>query len=134
MAMPNFFYIYLVIPPEFRIKFTQEVSCYALPYGIFGLVSWVLVFISTFLTYVNCPPFACWQWCRTYRSQGPVTAILFSSMIVLPVVYTCIKCKAEWEMLLVALGQLTPWSFKMLNDGILARRNSDVARRNGDVA
>ncbi|GBB94085.1 hypothetical protein RclHR1_02290011 [Rhizophagus clarus] len=109
------------IPPNFRNKFSQEVSCYALPYGFFGIISWSLAFITIFLTYANIPLFSCWRWRKPYRSQGPIIAVISSAMVVLPAIYTCIKCDGNWEIILIALGQLTPWSFKMLNDGTLAR-------------
>ena len=49
--------------------------------------------------------------------------VIMASMTLGPAIYTCVKCRAEWEVTLIALSQLTPWSFKIMNDGV--RANDD---------
>ncbi|CAG8571619.1 744_t:CDS:1 [Paraglomus brasilianum] len=44
-------------------------------------------------------------------------AFLAAALTLGPTTYTCIRCYADWPIVLIALGQLAPWSFKMFNDG-----------------
>ncbi|CAG8740205.1 36089_t:CDS:1, partial [Racocetra persica] len=37
-----------------------------------------------------------------------------------PTIFTCIRCKGYWPFTVTAIGQLSPWSFKMFNDGMAA--------------
>ncbi|RIA98334.1 hypothetical protein C1645_750288 [Glomus cerebriforme] len=95
----------------------EQASCYGLPYGIFGIVCWTFSFSSIFLTYINCPMFSPHRWGNRYEAQGPWMTFITACFILGPAIFTCINCKAEWMMTLVAIGQLTPWSFKIMNDG-----------------
>ncbi|GBC08762.1 hypothetical protein RclHR1_08360008 [Rhizophagus clarus] len=101
-------------------ELAAQASCYGLPYGIFGIFCWLITLFSTFLVHVDCPIFAPWKWFgnkRGYHVQGPCLTFFSSILILGPAIYTCLNCKSDWKMLLVALGQLTPWSFKIMNDG-----------------
>jgi len=44
-------------------------------------------------------------------------AVIAAAMTLGPTIYTCFHCSGDLAVLLLAVGQLTPWSFKMLNDG-----------------
>nr|CAG8573378.1 1553_t:CDS:2 [Entrophospora candida] len=99
----------------------QQTTCYGLPYGIFGIACWALTIFGVALTYFNFPLFTPWRWGKPYKSQDPLLAVIISAMVLGPVTYTCIYCHGEWQIILLAVGQLTPWSFKMMNDGLRAR-------------
>jgi len=45
-----------------------------------------------------------------------------------PTVYTCLRCSAEWPVVFLAIGQLAPWSFKMLNDGFQSYKKSPTKK------
>ncbi|CAB4378380.1 hypothetical protein RhiirA1_460134 [Rhizophagus irregularis] len=103
-------------------ELAAQASCYGLPYGIFGIFCWWFTFFSASLVHANCPIFAPWRWGKSYRVQGPYLTIMTSILILGPAIYTCFKCKSDWIMILVALGQLTPWAFKLMNDGFKGRK------------
>ncbi|CAJ0834063.1 14480_t:CDS:2 [Entrophospora sp. SA101] len=100
----------------------QQTACYGLPYGIFGISCWAFTIFSVALTYLDFPLFSPWRWCKPYKSQDPLLAVIISAMVLGPAIYTCVYCHGEWQVILLAVGQLTPWSFKMLNDGVRARK------------
>ncbi|CAB4489600.1 uncharacterized protein OCT59_011432 [Rhizophagus irregularis] len=98
-------------------ELAAQASCYGLPYGIFGIFCWCFTFFSAALVHANCPILMPWRWGKKYRVQGRYILIISSILILGPAINTCFKCKSDWIMILVALGQLTPWSFKIMNDG-----------------
>ncbi|CAG8508101.1 11081_t:CDS:2, partial [Paraglomus brasilianum] len=99
-------------------KLQHEANCYGLPYGYFGLVCWALSILAISLTYANFTLFACWRGCQPYyKSQSSWMAVIAAAMTLGPTIYTCFHCSGDLAVLLLAVGQLTPWSFKMLNDG-----------------
>ncbi|CAG8546982.1 10385_t:CDS:2 [Ambispora gerdemannii] len=102
---------------ELSDELADQASCYGLPYGIFGLVCWTLFFYSIILTYANCPLCSPCRWGEPYKEQKLSLATFATVLTVGPVVFTCIRCRGEWIMTLMTLGQLTPWSFKIMNDG-----------------
>ncbi|GBC08763.1 hypothetical protein RclHR1_08360009 [Rhizophagus clarus] len=101
-------------------ELAAQASCYGLPYGIFGISCWFITFFSASLVHVDCPIFAPWKWFgnKRYQVQGLCLTFTSSILILGPAIFTCLKCKSDWKMFLVALGQLTPWSFKIMNDGL----------------
>ncbi|CAB4413419.1 unnamed protein product [Rhizophagus irregularis] len=88
-------------------ELAAQASCYGLPYGIFGIFCWCFTFFSAALVHANCPILMSWRWGKKYRVQGRYILIISSILILLgPAIYTCFKCKSDWIMILVALGQL----------------------------
>ncbi|CAG8668989.1 3855_t:CDS:2 [Funneliformis caledonium] len=94
----------------------HDAACYGLPYGYFGIVCWASTLVSMILIYVNCPLFSPTKWCKPYKRQKPSRMAISAVMTVVPVIYTCIRCKGEWMSMFMAFGQLTPWSLKLIND------------------
>jgi hypothetical protein len=52
-------------------------------------------------------------------------------MVIVPAIRTCIKCRGEWYMLLISLGQLSSWGFALVLDGFdhAERTRIDAKRR-----
>uniref|UniRef100_U9SY70 Uncharacterized protein n=4 Tax=Rhizophagus irregularis TaxID=588596 RepID=U9SY70_RHIID len=94
--------------PDFSDELAHQASCYGLPYGIFGIICWVLSYLCISLAYFNYPLFSPWMWNKQYKSQNMCFGILLSIMTIVPAIYTCVRCRGEWM------------SFKMLNDGIIS--------------
>ncbi|CAG8589030.1 5765_t:CDS:2 [Ambispora gerdemannii] len=103
------------------IKLKHETECYGLPYGVFGLVCWGLTLISIILTYVNIPLISPWRWGKKYKRQKPAMLFISAVTTIGPVIYTGIACRADWMSILMAIGQLTPWSLKIANDGYVIK-------------
>lgn len=52
-------------------------------------------------------------------------------MVIVPTIRTCIKCRGEWYMLLISLGQLSSWGFALVLDGFEhAERTRKDAKEN----
>ncbi|CAG8669567.1 3569_t:CDS:1 [Dentiscutata erythropus] len=100
-------------------------SCYALPYGIFGFTCWTLSLLSNFfIIFGNLPLFTPWLWRKeVYESQSIYFAFIASLMTIGPAIYTCIRCHEEWILIILAVGQLSPWAFKMINDAEASKSN-----------
>src|SRR6185312_1594433 len=81
------------------------------------MICWSLSILAIALTYADISLFTFWRCCKPYKSQNSFMAFLAAVMTLGPATYTCIRCYADWPIVLIALGQLTPWSFKMFNDG-----------------
>ncbi|CAG8811294.1 27385_t:CDS:2, partial [Gigaspora margarita] len=96
----------------------QQVVCYGLPYGTFGLICWILSTASSLLLYVNFPLFSPWKWRKPHQSQALWLALISSALTIGPTIHTCIQCKNYWPFTVIAIGQLSPWSFKIFNDGL----------------
>ncbi|CAG8436087.1 9357_t:CDS:2 [Diversispora eburnea] len=109
---------------EFIDNLSQTASCYGLPYGIFGIVCWVITFSGTALTYANFPLFSPWQWGKDYKPQDPLLLVIIGGMVIGPTCYTCASCRAEWELILIALGQLSPFALKIISDGFVGEKKS----------
>ncbi|CAG8535567.1 25685_t:CDS:2 [Dentiscutata erythropus] len=101
---------------NFSEEIAEQAACYGLPYGIFGVICWFLSLCSISLTKVRFPLFSPWLWFEYYKAQNPIMAIIVTVMTIGPTIYTCIHCHGEWMIVLIALGQLTPWSLKFLYD------------------
>ncbi|CAG8637586.1 3244_t:CDS:2, partial [Paraglomus brasilianum] len=104
-------------PANIEDELSVQAQCYGLPFGAFGIVCWLLTLFSIALVYIKCPLFTPWRWGQTYRTPERLWAIFPFTMIIGPTIYTCIKCRGEWMVVLIAIGQLTPWSVKVFNDG-----------------
>lgn len=94
------------------------------------MICWALSFIAVTLTRKNITMFAPWKWRVDYKPQGPIKAVIASAMTLGPAIYTIIKCYDEWEVTAIVLGQLTPWSFKILNDSLISE---DIALASGEI-
>ncbi|CAG8566208.1 12781_t:CDS:2 [Ambispora leptoticha] len=106
-------------------ELADQASCYGLPYGILGIVCWSLFFICIIFTHLNVPLFSPWRWCDgDYQAQTWGMAIFTAFLTIGPAVYTCFRCGGTWIMLLMTLAQLTPWSFKIMNDGFKCYQTS----------
>ncbi|CAG8543516.1 8555_t:CDS:2 [Ambispora gerdemannii] len=103
-------------------ELADQASGYGLPYGIFGITNWSLFFLSILLTYANCPLISIWRWGKPYKKQNPYLAIFASVATIGPIIFTCIYCNGKLVIVLMALGQLTPWSFKIMNDGFRSQQ------------
>ncbi|CAG8461307.1 9001_t:CDS:2 [Diversispora eburnea] len=111
----------MVVPAELA----TQATCYGLPFGMFGIFCWSFTFFSVSLTHANCPVFTPWKWGKDYKAQSALLMTVSTILILGPTIYTCFKCRSEWIMLLVALGQLTPWSLKIMNDGFVSLKYDD---------
>ncbi|CAG8782233.1 8551_t:CDS:1, partial [Dentiscutata erythropus] len=49
-------------------------------------------------------------------------------MTIGPTIYTCLRCREEWILIVLAVGQLSPWAFKIVNDAMASRSNNDFGR------
>ncbi|CAG8820992.1 21107_t:CDS:1, partial [Dentiscutata erythropus] len=96
----------------------KQVACYGLPFGTFGSICWALSTASSLLLYVNIPLFSPWKWGKPHQSQTPWIFFISSVLTIGPTISTCIRCKDYWPFTVIAIGQLSPWSFKMFNDGL----------------
>ncbi|CAG8669386.1 17686_t:CDS:1 [Cetraspora pellucida] len=103
----------------------NQVVCYGLPFGTFGFICWTLSFVSSLLLYLNFPLFSPWKWCKPYQSQGLLIALISATFTIGPTIFTCLRCKGYWPFTVIAIGQLSPWSFKMFNDGVAAMIKND---------
>ncbi|CAG8468904.1 4977_t:CDS:2, partial [Scutellospora calospora] len=104
----------------------KQVVCYGLPFGTFGFVCWTLSFISSLLLYCNFPLFSPWKWGKPYQSQTLLWAFISAALTIGPNIYTCVQCKGYWPLTVIAIGQLSPWSFKMFNDGMASMLISKI--------
>ncbi|GBB85879.1 hypothetical protein RclHR1_12320006, partial [Rhizophagus clarus] len=104
----------------------SDVTCYSLPYGFLGIFSWVLTTLVIILKHkdINFNIFSL-LWDKIYGNgddkwfePNPFVTIFLSIITVGPVIYTCVKCHGNWEIALIAFGQLTPWAFSIFSDGI----------------
>ncbi|CAG8515949.1 4338_t:CDS:1, partial [Scutellospora calospora] len=100
----------------FSNELASQVSCYGLPYGFFGIICWSLSLCCIALAKVRFPLFSPWLWFKPYKAQHPLMAIIVTIMTVGPTIYTCIHCHGELMIVLIAIGQLTPWSLKFVYD------------------
>lgn len=110
-------------------KFDELVNCYGLPFGIFGIFCWCITTLGIILIHKNISLFTPWKWDEPHESQNALFLIIESVMIIGPVIYTCTKCRTEWEIVLMAIGHLTTWGFAIINDGI---RSNYMARSDPD--
>ncbi len=106
-----FIYNFKYSQVDFLEPFEEQRLCYQLPYGIFGILGW---FFSTLVIIVRC----------IRRSNEPsrlrerlFPCITSGIMVIVPAIRTCIKCRGEWYMLLISLGQLSSWGFALVFDG-----------------
>ncbi|CAG8561886.1 6479_t:CDS:2 [Paraglomus occultum] len=104
-------------PANIEAELSVQAQCYGLPFGAFGIVCWLLTLTAIILVHLRCPLFTPWRWGQPYSSPDRIWAIFPFTMIIGPAIYTCIKCREEWMLVLIAIGQLTPWSVKIYNDG-----------------
>ncbi|CAG8837203.1 23274_t:CDS:1, partial [Racocetra persica] len=100
-------------------------SCYALPYGVFGIFCWSFSFLSNVcIVFGNLPLFAPWLWRQDpYKSQSIKFAFISFLMTIGPTIYTCIRCREEWVLIVSAVGQLSPWAFKLILDAVTSKQN-----------
>ncbi|CAG8572520.1 7728_t:CDS:2 [Cetraspora pellucida] len=113
--------------------FSEKIeSCYALPFGVFGFICWALSLLSNFfILFGNLPLFSPWLWCRpAYQSQNLSFAFIAFVMTIGPTIYTCIRCREEWVLIVSAVGQLSPWAFKMINDATASKSENSFDRDN----
>ncbi|RHZ56884.1 hypothetical protein Glove_396g102 [Diversispora epigaea] len=120
---------------EFK-NFTTKISeSYGLPFGTLGLIIWIFSFYSNFLLYCNIPPISVWHWGKPYKSQSLFPAFFAFAFIAGPTICTCYFCRQEWILVILALGQLSPWAFKIYTDSFAAihdngiRENPPVPKR-----
>src|SRR2546429_679008 len=100
----------LIVSFNTCLEFSNKIeSCYGLPYGIFGLICWSLSFFSNFLLYCKIPLFSPWKWGKPYESQSYFFAFIAFTITIGPTIYTCIRCREEWILIVLAIGQLSPW-------------------------
>ncbi|CAG8675971.1 10236_t:CDS:1, partial [Cetraspora pellucida] len=85
----------------------EEALCYSLPYGVLGAASWVLALITTVLVYMNDP-----------KARSFLYKILKIITTIGPIIYTSIRCNANWEFIIIAFSRLGPWAFTMAYDRI----------------
>jgi len=91
----------LIEPSDLR----QQTFCYGLPYGVFGIICWALTFSAVTLASIKIPIFSPWRWRRDYyKPQGLISLTIASAMILVPALYTGVRCHGEWEVTLIALG------------------------------
>ncbi|CAG8533090.1 13001_t:CDS:1 [Gigaspora margarita] len=77
----------------------------------------------------NIPLFSPCQWREPiYKSQSIVLAFFAFIMTIGPTINTCLRCHDEWILILLAVGQLSPWAFKLLNDAVTSKINNDLSR------
>ncbi|CAG8550929.1 5399_t:CDS:2 [Paraglomus occultum] len=111
-------YTYTTNVNKDEVDLKRGAYCYGLPYGYFGLICWGLSILAIALTYANITLFTFWRGCRPYyKSQSGWMALVAATMTLGPTIYTCYHCSGDYTVMLLAIGQLTPWGFKMLNDG-----------------
>ncbi|KAF0540207.1 hypothetical protein F8M41_006596 [Gigaspora margarita] len=111
--------------------FSEKVTyCYSLPYGIFGFICWFLSLLSNFfIIFGNIPLFSPWQWREpTYKSQSIVLAFIAFITTIGPTINTCLRCHDEWILIVLAVGQLSPWAFKLINDAVTSKINNKLSR------
>src|SRR6185312_13711509 len=110
-------------------KLASASQCYGLPYGYFGLICWGLSIVTISLTFANISLLTLWKCCQpSYKSLQLYLALPITALMVGPTVYTCLRCSAEWPVVFLAIGQLAPWSFKMLNDGFQSYKKSPTKK------
>ncbi|CAG8478463.1 10074_t:CDS:2 [Diversispora eburnea] len=85
---------------------------YGLPFGTLGLIIWTFSFYANFLLYCNIPPISVWLWGKPYKSQSLFPAFFAFVFIAGPTAYTCYACRQEWRLIILAIGQISPWAFK----------------------
>ncbi|CAG8532636.1 5701_t:CDS:2 [Cetraspora pellucida] len=85
----------------------EEALCYSLPYGVLGAAGWVLALITTVRVYMNDPK----ERNLSYKILRIITTIG-------PIIYTSIRCNANWEFILIAFSRLGPWACTMAYDRI----------------
>ncbi|RIB07727.1 hypothetical protein C2G38_2112901 [Gigaspora rosea] len=112
-------------------EFSEKIeNCYSLPYGIFGFICWFLSLISNFfIIFGNIPLFSPCQWRDdSYKSQSIALALIAFILTIGPTINTCLRCHDEWILIVLAVGQLSPWAFKLINDAVTSRINNDFSR------
>ncbi|RHZ77494.1 hypothetical protein Glove_177g28 [Diversispora epigaea] len=97
----------------------NQLLCYGLPYGIIGIIGWLFSILKTFIHLIY-PGKQTWyrerlsKWCGRQLSLYLLTII--SSVIEIgPVIYTSIKCRGEWSIILVSLGNLSLLGYSMIS-------------------
>ncbi|CAG8528029.1 9142_t:CDS:1 [Cetraspora pellucida] len=86
------------------IEFVDEITCYALPYGTWGVACWLVSSITTVYVYARPPKTNKWL------------LILKVISLLGPVILTCIRCNHHWTFILIAVSKLAPDAY------LLARR------------
>ncbi|CAG8508273.1 35704_t:CDS:2, partial [Racocetra persica] len=115
-----------------RLRFKDEALCYGLPYGTFGTIDWFITIVEIALTYANLSLYSPWKWGKKWgkKYERPkLKSLLFSSIKVIgPVIYSIVTCHSNWTMVLIAIGQLIPWSIKIANDGYASKVGDDLEK------
>lgn len=91
-------------------------SCYGLPYGLIGTFSIIPMLFATIE--IILPPINIRRLYNTDSREYFIFVIMsgiIGIMKVGPVIYTCIRCHGEWDIVLIALGQLTPRGYVILS-------------------
>lgn len=109
---------HLICLDQFLDELKEETICYGLPFGAFGIACWFISIAVIISTYYNRPLFSPWNWKKPYRGQMLFAIPFMAILTVGPIIFTVIKCYRSWIMVFITLGQLTPWSFKIMNDGL----------------
>ncbi|CAG8528196.1 11808_t:CDS:1, partial [Cetraspora pellucida] len=111
-----------------KLRLKDEALCYGLPYGTFGTIDWFITIVEIALTYANIPLYSPWKWGKKYERPKPKELLLKSAKVILPVIYSIVTCHTNWTTVLIAIGQLIPWSIKIANDGYVSKVGDDLEK------
>jgi len=84
---------------------TEEIQCYALPFGAIGTTSHILtLYTSLMLAHGRWP----WLWKLNTKSTLDASLARAGLLVVLgTTIATLVKCKQRWEFVLIAFWKLT---------------------------
>ncbi|KAF6751715.1 hypothetical protein DFP72DRAFT_1034123 [Ephemerocybe angulata] len=86
-------------------SFSEEVKCYALPYGALGFVSHVLTYYTIIALWFGRKPL--WPFSRVSYSWLDLTLGGFGLLIsTLLTIVTIVRCKDSWELLVIAIWKM----------------------------